>query len=686
MVTHCGDVEQAGGGFRTFDVFDTVLTRSVGDFRALFLHLGARMRDEGLTTCEPAVVAAVRAQAEQWLPTRLGRGPRLIEIHEEITRALGLADGTAKRSADLELDIERAVSEVVPGASERVADARRHSSGGRVGFVSDTPLPADALVAMLTRAELWRPGDLCFSSADAGVDKHSGRLFPVVVKEIGCAPGDILHTGDNSWNDVAMARLNGLQAVPTTGAVLNRYEKALAAASGATGGLTSWISGASRMARLTGARHGTDRAVAAVAAGVFAPTMIGFSLWLVQQVRRRELRRLYFCSRDGQLPMRVAQPILARLAPEVECRYLYGSRSAWHVAGCGLDPDRHFGEWITNELDTEVTVRMLLGRAHVTVEEAHERSGLELFAAVHLDRVLTVSERNQVIQDLEHGALAVIVGERTHEGRDLLVDYLRQEGFADGVPSAVVDIGWKGRTSRTLDDVIVAAGLTEPLAYLYLGLNEGSDRFSGPRVAARHDAWLYDHDAGHGVAHPLPTGSTLLLETMCSGTEGGTVGFRRAGDRVEPVLLAPANERALDWGLDEVHDVVLDVARRVAENSPMHPEVDLRAACMAVLRAFWEQPTQGEVSAWATFPYDQTGQEDGDQPIAEPVATTFVLGQLRAGHLRFRPVASWLAGTTKLSPPHWRVVMSVRTAYHRHSPRLRRIPRRVQVEWYRRRG
>ncbi len=667
------------GHFRTFDVFDTVLTRTVGDPAVLAEHLGRRMRDEGLVACEPTVVAAVRRRAEEWLGGRLGRDPRLIEIHREIARSLGLPGGTAGRSHEMELEIERSVSHVVPGAVERVGRARERSANGRVGYLSDTALPSTALITMLSRAGLWRDGDLCVCSAEAGADKHSGRMYPMVAAELGVAPGNILHVGDDVWNDVAMARFHGFRAAPAPAARRNRYETALDADSAAGGGLTAWLSGASRLSRLDATERGMRPELAAVAAGVFAPLLVGFSLWLVGQTRTRGLRRLYFVSRDGALLMRVARPILARLVPEVECRYLYGSRRAWNLASSGLDAGRGDAEWLTGPLDTEATARQLLERVGLTVSEAAAVLPLPAFS---VDRVLSRDDRDSVVAAIESGPLADLVRARADGERALVVDYLRQEGLGADVPSAVVDIGWMGRSTRSLDEIRAWAGLPE-LDYLFLGLNPGADAYSGPRVAARHAAWLYDHDEGHGVPGPLPSGHVLMMEAMTAGTEGSTVGYRRDGERIVPVLASPENTEALEWGLAQVQDVVLDTARRWAAVAPLHWQVDLRAACLAVLTAFWDRPTAGEVAAWADFPHDDVGA--GSVPLARPVATRFALAQLRAGHVRFRPVDSWRAGTTALSSLPWRMVLTAKWAQEQHGVRLRRVPRRLRIELARRR-
>ena len=109
---------------------------------------------------------------------------------------------------------------------------------------------------------------------------------------------------------------------------LNRYEKLLDRRPAETHGFGARLAGASRLARLRARERGVAPAVADVAAGVVAPVLISYVLWLASQARERGLSRLYFVSGDGEILLEVARPLLAVLAPEVECRYLYGSRQS----------------------------------------------------------------------------------------------------------------------------------------------------------------------------------------------------------------------------------------------------------------------------------------------------------------------------------------------------------------------
>jgi predicted HAD superfamily hydrolase len=97
--------------------------------------------------------------------------------------------------------------------------------------------------------------------------------------------------------------------------------------------LAARFADASRAARAV-VDVGSEReaAIRDVAAGVAAPALVGFVIWIQEQARLRGLRRLRFLSRDGQ----VVHELMRRLAPVagagMDLEYVYSSRLTWSLA------------------------------------------------------------------------------------------------------------------------------------------------------------------------------------------------------------------------------------------------------------------------------------------------------------------------------------------------------------------
>lgn len=663
---------------RSFDVFDTVLTRTVGAPEAVHLLLGRRARDRGLIAVEPVVLASARDAAERRLVRLLGRQPRLREIHEELVLTLGLVPALAAGLEQLELEVEREVIRTVPGADALVQQAR--ASGAAVVFVSDSPYPGSFVTELLDGAGLHEPGEAVYSSADVLLTKSGrGELFDHVARDLGVPPERIHHVGDNVRSDVAGARARGWRASPAPAARLNRYETMLHRAERASDGVSARLAGASRQARMRAVLDGVHPDRAAVAAGVMAPLLVAYGLWLLREAEQRGLRRLYFLSRDGEVILDVVRQLAEVLGSEVECRYLYGSRAAWRPASLHFSGADDLSDVLHG--DPSSPPRTVLHRVGMTPEDALALVDHPLLRSPRADEPLDAAGLADLQQLLQGEPLLPEVRRRAGEAAALVVDYLRQEGLGDDPSVGLVDVGWLGRTSRGLLDVMDGAGLAAPEAFFFIGVRAGSSRWSSPRLAERQVAYLFDHTAGHGVPGDS-SGQIALVETFCAGREGSTLGYRREGNALLPVLVRPDNEAALRWGLEEVRGTVREAVDELLSGDldDLRRIGDLRGVVDALLREFWERPTPGEVEVWGSFPFEADDAHRTSIPLAAPVDWRSVAGELRLGRVRLRPVSSWRAGTASVSGPPWRQVLRLMAARERHQPRLARLPYRVRTE------
>ncbi len=571
---------------RSFDVFDTVLTRRVGDPNSVFALVAARVA--GTTIPAPRTPAFVQARtsAERTLRRSLGRHATLLEIYREVALRLSFDIAVANEWAETEEQVERELSVPVPGAGALVSAARGR---GEVVFVSDSPHREDFLLELLCSAGIATADDRVFASAPRGTSKSDGGLFETVRAAV--APGAAFeHIGDNRRSDVAAARSEGWHGSWRPNAQLNRYEQILESYAVATGGAASWLAGSSRLARLEAdADPEVDlaRDVVSVAAGVLGPALVGFALWVAAQARQRGIRRLYFVARDGQVMLEAARRVLSVVASDIECRYLYGSRQTWVFGATALEPDM-LASWVT--VKPEFTPRAMLARVGLDPALAYSLAGSELLHPDQLDRVLAVPERQALRELLEHGPLAGHVHASARAAAELAVDYLRQEGVIDPAErGALVDAGWTGATARAVD-VLVRAGGGLQVDHLFMGMTRSAD---DPRTAhaVRLTPWLFDGWAASESLREV-VNVNVLVEMLCAGSHGRTTGYRRSDTgRVEPEF-AESNSPPVSWGLLPMQAVALRTAELAAEHlTPDDAYLDWASPTRALFRQFWMRPT-----------------------------------------------------------------------------------------------
>ena len=378
-----------GDGLVTYECFGTTLTRAVSSPEAVFVLLGQRL------AVRPSAesFARSRTRAAQVAAERLGVGHTLRDVYEELVWATGL-ELPVDHLVEAELALERELSRPRRG----VVDALR-TTEQPVAFLADSALPSSFLADVLDVHGLRR-GAPVLVSHELGASKALGSAYGVVARRLGVPTRSWTHHGHDPVGDVRNARLAGVRAVPHGAEALTRYEQLLDDRLFATGGASALLAAAGRASR-TGAPQECPKQD--VAAGVIGPLLSAYLLWCVEQARGAGCTRLYFCARDGQALHRMASVLQPVLAPEMELRYLLGSREAWLV-----DTD----DPLAGELD------------HVTVTGTGDRLA-------------------------QVGA------------------YFRSVGLLDDEPFALVDMASRGNVGRLLTDVLHRLGSRPPRLELY---------------------------------------------------------------------------------------------------------------------------------------------------------------------------------------------------------------------------
>jgi len=670
----------------SFDVFDTLLTRSIGGSRQVFVATGRRLHRAGLVSIEAEAYAAAREQAGWDLTPDNALHPPLDRIAGELAARLGLAQAQSTSLLEAELDTEREVCRAVPGAAARVEKARQDTGRG-VAHISDTPLPEAFLRELLVREGLFRDGDRLYTSAGCGASKQEGALFDVVAADLGVVPAEIAHVGDDRWSDLAHARIHGWNAELDTRAHFTAHERRLDQDAVATDGLGPRLAAASRMGRLRALEaEGGDAGLAGIAGGVALPLLAGFGLWVLRQAQLLELDRLYFVARDGEVFREVTRQLAAQAGYGIDCRYLYGSRMAWQLASTGTSAyARHPELWFPDEESAEsVSMRALLALVDLSPADAYAVTGLPMFTADRADDRLGADGWAQLQPLLAAGPMVEEIHQRARTRRDLMVRYLDQEEVTAPGRVGLVDVGWTGRAARSLEDVLLDAERPLPAVHLFLGLLGTAPARMGAELHERSQGWLLDEARGRG-SRTEAEDPVMLIESFAMGREGHTVGYALEGDRVVPHLVTKDNPAALRWGLEEFRRALAQALEAFLDGPVPDTSIDLRALVWRQILSFWRLPSRAEAEAWGAQPYGEDFGNRATHPLATPVTARRMLTRLGVGSPAWREPTYWLAGTIAVSPQPWRSLLRGAQSGRRLARRLPRIPVRLRGEWAMRR-
>lgn len=600
------------GTLHTFDVFETLLVRTVSPHHEIFDRVGRAALARGLITCSAHAFAEAREAAGGRARTIHGDAVSLDDFYIELAASLSLSPSESAAIMALEVEEEAATLRAVESARPIVADARR---GGRgVAYVSDMYLPADFIREQLEKHEFWQAGDRLYVSHEHGWEKRSGRLFEIVAAAEKVRACDITHFGNDLAADFKGPRKAGAEGRLITVGNPNRYERALQSHRHATDGQSAMMAGASRLARTTiAARSGIEQAMIDVSAGVVAPVLTSFVLWLFRQAEARGLKRLYFLSRDAEIILQIARQIAPKLNSEVELRYLYASRLAWNSAVSSPDQNPHLWYSVVYQSGGGFTNAQLLERAGLTpgeIEEITSSSRKAWNSTSDREILRTTLAGLHANGTLQRHAL---------RNKDLVLEYLEQEGLFDGTPHAVIDVGWRG----TQHDVLIELQREQQVAPahgLFFGLDLSDSKWGDLRSAFYFDARRIRLERAAAVRDPAatyhpprvpeakvglaPQHLYPLFEMFCAGREGSLQKYQREGRRVVPVKdeLRPREVEA--WNLDLVYKVVAAFVANFEVDRGALPNVDVRGALADVIDLLWSTPTPLEAAAWGAFPWE----------------------------------------------------------------------------------
>jgi hypothetical protein len=396
------------------------------------------------------------------------------------------------------------------------------------------------------------------------------------------------------------------------------------------GDLAARFARASRAARAAvEATSEHEAAIRDAAAGVAAPALAGFVLWIQEQARQRGLRRLRFLSRDGQ----VLYELTRRLAPGLDLEYVYSSRLTWSFAA--TQPGRLAeAPWLFNSFiksnAADVCARLGLGFAQY--RPAMLTCGVSLDPEARADQA---GQAQALLRFVDLPEVTRAVETRIAAMRGLVLDYAAQHALAQA-DTGLVDIGWTGRMAASLISVCEAAGMARPHILFWGHEPRPATGWTDPE---RVGSYVYNTATGHGLGWRVPD-APFVMETFCMGDHGIVSGYRAGADgRIEPVLLSAENDAAEAWGL-RLYRLTLYAFCAALEMDRVLPADDVRPLVHEVMDAFWCHPSLAEARAWGAYPYDSDPAGTAVRPLARPFDSE---GRVTRGD------RAWLAGSLALS-------------------------------------
>lgn len=615
----------------SFDVFDTLIKRSVAQPRDVFLYAAQRYNLQSGKNIDPEQFCEIRVAAEQEAHRRVHMQNREEVTLEEIYQCLPeVYQAYANQLLQAEIDMEKSCCHADPTMKKVYQWCR--DQGKRIFITSDMYLPRHTVEEILDQSGY--SGYILLVSSEFGVTKRSGRLFEILLKQNGLEKKSLIHLGDNLRGDVLGAQKQGIASV--------------------------WISNDPNRCRFTQLNTGDPQTkkqmqiIRTIMNGyidptwdpyyqfgfeVLGPLLYGFCTWLHERVKQEGLNSVFFLSRDGYLMQKGYRLLYGE---EAVCnRYLYVSRRALFIPQLWIHPEFEHVIWSLGE-NTVWNCEKLCDKLGMDRETGLKRwteCGLlpeQSFLSRNMKREPKVLRFYQSIQEE--------VVQKSKEAYAVFLQYLQQEAFSGSV--TLVDIGWQGSMQYYLQNILAQANIPAEIHGYYVGRvrNVIPDLCLHAYIPAGENPQL---------------GASGLFESLFLSREGSTKTYRKDPDgKIIPELYDSEYTQTKEAAMVEAFQngalAFIDAMKTGIGAQPV-PYTVATANILRVLR----NPGKRELQMFADF-----GFADGEvHPLAVPKSFwTYIQkpGSLLTDFANSQWKNGFLKKLFRFPLPYWRVLFALK--------------------------
>lgn len=574
----------------SFDVFDTCLTRLWAEPSDLFVIIGQRLQEEGLVVEAKTDFFELRRLAElnAWKQSNYKKQPSTEQIYSYLALSMNWTEEVSQKALAMEVQLE--VEGVKPVPQTLALITQLHDRGESVAYISDMYLSEEIIHRMLVDNGFWQAGDQLFVSVDAGFRKHNGLLFRHVRQALRQPLFSIKHTGDNYRADFVMAWLNGFRGFHFDAGLLHaRESEALKGLQNDT--LGSKLAGISRITRLSYAGAPAYKDLWNTATTGFAPLLFSFAFHCLVQAQQEGISDIFFCSRDGKLPMEVAKIINEKYAFGLNIYYLKCSRSAWCKTDL-LGPDA-IGIFSALETVKGLTIREVGKRLDIQ-EKYFDKIDSYLGGQIGVDTPLSIKQRENLIKGFATGFMQEQLVAIEKRNLEACMKYFRQCGIDFNRKFLIVDAFSRGTIQSLFNNIVLKAGVAVNRAdWVYLELLDTQKRNS-------KNSFLKPSANNNSFSR------IAIAESLLATNEQSLIAYQLVGNKVNLIFSGDAISQDEKMMHDTVHQACLKFVDSACQNIHISEEdkATLDSYALNAFESLITNPTYGDAKCLQNMPYE----------------------------------------------------------------------------------
>ncbi len=500
----------------SFDVFDTLLTRTTAVPKGIFALMQKELKDNVSFSIIDKYVREnfyiIRVESEAFLRKHYAfhgiNEITLDEIYDYIQKNYALSDDEKFLLKNFEISTERKNLIGIPENIERVKSAI--SSGYRVILISDIYHSSETLRQFLTdKNEIFKNIPI-YVSSECRCMKGSGDLFKYVQEKEHIEVQKWIHIGDNLNSDIKAANRIGIKSEKYNYVNLKEYEKRLLGRYPEDVYVQLAVGTAKNIRNFYKRNEKFNLGVSM--GGVILYPYVN---WVIEQSIKRGINRLYFVMRDGYVLKQMCDVLIKEKGLDIKTKLLYGSREAWRAPSITYEnPDISFMFASAREINT---IDRIAARFHVDKGELIKlipqkfKDYTRPYNREELTELSGILSANSKFLDL--------VIKSNSEQRNYLIQYIKQEIDLSDNKLALVDLAASGRTQnclvnliKTFSDIKITSFYSQfnPLKVLSPNF-EMVSFYSSPKIRSQ-------------------------MELFCRSLCGATVSYNKTNGEIVPVM------------------------------------------------------------------------------------------------------------------------------------------------------
>ncbi len=590
----------------SFDVFDTLITRTTATPQGIFALMKDRLEIErGRNSLDDYIIDnffELRIHSEE-LARKACCMQNVEEVDlQEIYNAMSVCGCLEKNQIDYLCSLEESIEIAnVTGITRYISRLKELLTyGERVILISDMYLSEKTIRKMLMQTDSIFKDIPLYVSSEYGKRKTTGNLYRIVKELEQSDYRHWIHIGDNLHQDIEIPYNLGIQVELVPRAGLSLFEKELLEKHGRDSRLQLMIGSAiykeHDLKKIDDHRDDMSRLKTAYHVGCryAGPVLYSYAEWIVQQAKKKKIERLYFIARDGYLIKKIVDIIIAQQQIKIKTYYIYGSRNAWRMPALAKEHYNLYQLIIWSHTNKIYTLKNLAEVLHVPLQELYQflpgrlgkRRSDRQITNVELEFIVDRLSSSKKFQDWH---LMILSDEKKR-----VQQYLYQEIDMSDDRFAFVDVAGGGLTQGCLRELIKSKYQKQIRTFFFK-----IDRVNLVKKSIT-DTFI-----------PSFLENNLTIEMMCRAPHGQTLGYKRDGEKIIPILESEECKTLIEHGFYEYEKGIINFSLRMSQvSSKCKRQIGSLRNILLYLQHIAEQPSKEILEYFASVPNSDSGREE----------------------------------------------------------------------------